>query len=406
MAEVDPNAPRILIADDDAIQCMLLEKILLQAGYQVAFAHDGEEALKVAFDCKPDLVLLDLNMPQLNGIEVCGRLQLNPETKSTPVIMVSASDSAEDKALALRFGAVDYLVKPFNPRELLARITAMLRVARREQSIKSQLGHFTQEMELAKGIQRQLVPPGAVSGQGFQVHGLSKAAEFLSGDYFDYTVGPQGVTCFIGDVSGKGVPASMLMVMARLFFRYWQYDPVKPADCLLKLNRILFENSEKYMFMTALWLHATSDGRVVYAGAGHEKLLVYRGASGTVETLNTGGVVLGLRANIAGQLRQQELKLVAGDALLVYTDGVTDAASPSGARLELEGLGEILKRVGKESAEAAVTAVLEDVTEFGALEKQEDDQTLLVLKYTGTEAAELAAEPAPQPIVASAAAAQ
>lgn len=121
----------VLVVEDDADIREVEEYNLQREGYDVLTAEDGDEALEVARDRKPDLVVLDLMLPGTDGVEVCRTLRADGVTEAIPVIMVTAKDTESDVVLGLGVGADDYLTKPFSPRELLARVKAVLRRARR-----------------------------------------------------------------------------------------------------------------------------------------------------------------------------------------------------------------------------------------------------------------------------------
>ncbi|HEV7922905.1 MAG TPA: response regulator transcription factor [Thermoanaerobaculia bacterium] len=119
---------RVLIVDDDPKVCDVLDRYLAHAGYATAQARDGTRALELARTWAPDLVVLDLMLPGVGGVEVCARLRR--EQNGVPVIMLTARSTEEDKVTGLATGADDYLTKPFSPRELVARVEAVLRRAR------------------------------------------------------------------------------------------------------------------------------------------------------------------------------------------------------------------------------------------------------------------------------------
>ena len=121
---------RILIADDEPNQLELLTFNLTQAGFSVTKALDGQQALDLVEELRPDMVVLDWMMPQLSGIEVCRALRGAQETRMIPIIMLSARGEEGDKTLGLDVGADDYISKPFSPRELISRVRAVLRRSR------------------------------------------------------------------------------------------------------------------------------------------------------------------------------------------------------------------------------------------------------------------------------------
>ena len=115
---------KILVVDDDTNICELLRLYLPKEGYQVTTANDGEEGLEKFNQLKPDMVLLDVMMPRMDGLEVCRRIR---KLGNTPVMMLTAKGETFDKVLGLELGADDYMVKPFDTKEVVARIKAVLR---------------------------------------------------------------------------------------------------------------------------------------------------------------------------------------------------------------------------------------------------------------------------------------
>ena len=115
----------ILVVEDEVSIATLLKYNLEQAGFTVLLAHDGKEGLNVAVEKNPDLLLLDLMLPTLDGMEVCK--ELRRQRKNIPIIMLTARDDEFDKVLGLELGADDYMTKPFSPREVIARVKAVLR---------------------------------------------------------------------------------------------------------------------------------------------------------------------------------------------------------------------------------------------------------------------------------------
>ena len=118
---------RVLIVEDEPDIRELVVHHLKREGYQVSVAASGEEALRQVQASPPDLVLLDLMMPAMNGLKVCRRLRQDPVTASLPIVMLTAKGDEVDRVLGLELGADDYVVKPFSPKELLARVRAVLR---------------------------------------------------------------------------------------------------------------------------------------------------------------------------------------------------------------------------------------------------------------------------------------
>ncbi|HRE45029.1 MAG TPA: phosphate regulon transcriptional regulator PhoB [Terricaulis sp.] len=121
------KAPQVLVVEDEAALADLLKYNLEREGYRVSVATDGEEAMVVAEEVAPDLILLDWMLPKASGVEVCRRLRARQETRNTPIVMLTARDEETDRIRGLDTGADDYLVKPFSMNELLARLRAVMR---------------------------------------------------------------------------------------------------------------------------------------------------------------------------------------------------------------------------------------------------------------------------------------
>lgn len=123
-------ARRVLIAEDEADIRDLLAFHLERDGYHVSRARTGAEALRLARDAHPDLLVLDLMLPEMDGLEVCRRLRQEPATATLPIVMLTAKGDEVDRIVGLEMGADDYIVKPFSPKEVLARVRAVLRRTR------------------------------------------------------------------------------------------------------------------------------------------------------------------------------------------------------------------------------------------------------------------------------------
>ena len=148
-------AETILVVDDDPDIARFVEVNLRSAGYDVAVAADGEEALEKAGELRPDLVLLDVMMPRIDGFEVAQRLRKNPQTANTSIIMLTAKALSADKVTGLQSGADDYIIKPFDPIELLARVKGTLRRAKEMRNL-SPLTGLPGNIRIQEEIERQV----------------------------------------------------------------------------------------------------------------------------------------------------------------------------------------------------------------------------------------------------------
>jgi len=374
---------KLLIVDDDPVHTTLLEKVLLREGYQLAFAGSGEEALSVARDNPPELVLLDVKLPGMDGFATCQELVKVEGCRDVSVIFVSGSERPEDKIQGLKLGAMDFMTKPFDLKELTARIEGVLKRGREARRKNRRLSEIRTELSEARKVQQDLLPQTPPIIPGLEVYGRMQPAREVSGDYFDFIERPNGLGICIGDVSGKGVPACLVMVMARLLLRHWQWSIPEPTEALLTANEILHANTDPYQFMSMVLLSWEPEKRrMLLAGAGHENMLIYRAATEQIETVQCGGVVLGLRKSIRGIIRQRELPLAVGDTVLLYTDGLTEGANPAGEMFGVMRLMDAFAKVSGKSCREVADGMMESFTEFGDGEPLHDDTTVVVVRRT------------------------
>ncbi|HSR29642.1 MAG TPA: response regulator [Anaerolineae bacterium] len=179
------DAPTILIADDRPDSVKLVRDLLLMEGYQIVTAYNGQEALDSIHRHLPDLVLLDLSMPVMNGYEVCQRLKSNPLTADIPVLMLTAWAETEHRVRGLELGAEDYLAKPFDQRELLARIQTRLRAkqeADRLRAAQRTIRETFQRYVPPHVVERLLSDPTQVS-----LGGMEQSVTILFADLRGYT---------------------------------------------------------------------------------------------------------------------------------------------------------------------------------------------------------------------------
>ncbi|MEM8861448.1 MAG: response regulator, partial [Chloroflexota bacterium] len=165
-----PTQPFILIVDDNPTNLSVLSKALKAAGYKVRMAVDGEDALAQVQRHHPDLILLDIEMPKIDGFETCSRLQANPATKGIPVIFMTAIADTENKVKGLSLGAVDYITKPFEEAEVLARVKVHWRLKRLTDTLEQQVNERTQALQQA---QVQLVQQEKLLALGQLVAGVA-----------------------------------------------------------------------------------------------------------------------------------------------------------------------------------------------------------------------------------------
>lgn len=239
-----------------------------------------------------------------------------------------------------------------------------------------------QELQIASDIQKRLLPESVPQVPGLEAYGVMIPAREVGGDYYDFVLSEDGKSLYIcvGDVSGKGIPAGLVMVMARCFFRSCIARSDNPRQIICEVNRLLIANARRGIFMSAILLRwDTQKHMLSWAGAGQEHLLVYRAQTKTCEKIMTGGVVLGLKEKADRYFNEQELPLAPGDSVLLYSDGVTESRNHRQEMFELPRLVQAVQRHGHRPASDLCQAILQEVKRFGGNTEQHDDITLVAL---------------------------
>lgn len=239
------------------------------------------------------------------------------------------------------------------------------------------------ELALASAIQSRLLPKTQPASADLDVFGTMVPAKELGGDYFDFIEEASGnLHVFVGDVSGKGVGAGLIMAIARSYFRPLTRVLESPRKILAEVNRLLYADTNREIFMSAVYLRWDgAQKKLVYGGAGQEHLLLVRAKTGAVEAIPAGGVALALVEEADEFLEDKELPLAPGDAVILYTDGVTEAREPSGAFYGLERLLALVREIGAgPSAKEIVERVVAAVKAFQGTGEQHDDVTVVALK--------------------------
>jgi sigma-B regulation protein RsbU (phosphoserine phosphatase) len=240
------------------------------------------------------------------------------------------------------------------------------------------------ELRTASEFQRILLPAKAPAFLGYSIAAANFPAMIVSGDYYDYVaVDDQHLGVAIADVAGKGVPASLIMATCRSVLRTRATGELSPARVLSVVNRQIFPDIREDMFITMTYLVLDAgSGRLLMSRAGHRPALIYRKASGTVEPVAPVGLAVGIDNGEVFErvISDRECHLETGDAMLLYTDGLTEAINSSGEEYGGERLNQILHRFASQPAEAIIAGICEDVRGFSGSEAQSDDITLIAIK--------------------------
>ena len=407
----------ILVVDDDQDILQLLKMNLEPEGYNVRTASDGESAVQSVTTDPPDLILLDVMMPHKNGFQVIEELKDIEETKNVPVILVTARGQTEDKVRGLDTGADDYITKPFDLREVTARVEAVLGRTRpikyinplmqamgegfSEEGVEQLAGH----LQAAAAIQKKLLPEQAPNLDGFDIATLLQSSTSVSGDFYDFIpLNETQIGIVLGDVKGSGIPAALLMVMIRTALRLLCDEEDTPAAILKRINDLVARDTEADLFATMIYgILDIEASTFTYANGGHCYPLHWNDTR-RIDVLKTGGMLIG--AFEEATFTTGTCRLAPGDVLVFYTDGITETgvgdapisdgnpgASTNAEQRETrqeqtltdtfyggDRLAGCLSENARLSASALCEAVVNDLARFSGSTQTHDDRALIVIK--------------------------
>ena len=373
---------RVLIVDDSTVNAEFLARNLYPLGYAVSSAISGSEALASIDREPPDVVLLDVLMPDLSGKEVLRRLRSSASTADLPVILVSGLGETGDIVEGLELGANDYVTKPINLPVLQARLATQSALKHARDDLKrtarllaAQIEHNSDELLVAGQVQRSILPkfpppsPGMATSWWFEPYGP------VSGDLFDVTrLGGGRLLLFVADAMGHGIQAALVVsaVKATLAAHLNEADDLPILMGLLDLAvGDLFD--DRFVTAAACVVDPRA-GRLRYALAGHPPILV--AGPREIIPLEAGGLPLGTHLGLSFQ--GGELALPPQARILLYSDGLTEAVNPEGLPFGHQALVETFRDAPDASdPEATIRAIRQTLDDFRGPAPLNDDLTVL-----------------------------
>jgi len=400
----------VLVVDDTPANIQILMETL-KGDYRIIAAVNGQRALQLAAATpSPDIILLDVMMPEMDGYEVCANLKADERTRDIPIIFITAMNDAQDEARGLELGAVDYITKPFSQAVVLARVRSHLELKQAREILKHQNVTLEQrveartkevlelqktqfdlrmakekvenELNIAAKIQKSILPssfPAYPDRNEFELHAFMQPARYIGGDFYDFFfIDDNTLALVMADVSDKGVPAALFMMVSRTLIKSLVVDNRSPSAVLEKANNIMCQNNPSCMFVTVfLAFYDVSSGKLTATNGGHSASLIVDPDGTSREWATTHGTALGFMEELSYKEETMELKV--GQTLFIYTDGVTEALSPGNELFGLGRLQAMLKRKYDSKLDRLCSDIEISLSEFQE-GQQFDDISMLALK--------------------------
>lgn len=370
----------ILAVDDIEDNVFLLKIILESLGHHVIPAYSGKEALATVDKEPVDLILLDIMMPVMSGLEVAKRLKKNKKTRHIPIIMLTAKKSdVNDVVEGLNAGAEEYLVKPFKEPELVARVSSMLRMKSLYDQVAQAKATMEEELLLAQVMQASLLPAKFPYQDKVTFTSRYEAAAAVGGDFFDaLDFGDGKVGMVVADVAGHGPSAALIVAMIKVMFFSSLHDEPSPAAITNKLNAQLLDLIPPDKFVTLfLGIYDTREKTLRYIRAGHPLPFLLK-RNGAIEPLKAAGDIVGMFDEVT--FEEKTLTLESGDRIIGYSDGIIEACSSNGQQYGMGRLAKLIVKLRDLDANCLLDSVIADVKSFSDSESLEDDVILLLME--------------------------
>lgn len=387
---------------DDSVTSLKQASSLLHDEYKISMVKSGEQALEFLNKIRPDLILLDVEMPEMDGFETIKAIRENEEWKKIPVIFLTGNTDASTEVKCFEYGALDFITKPFVKEIAKHRIDCQLTLSdysmelenmvkeRTDEllAVMSEQQRLSAELDLASDIQNSMLPdvyPVFPDRKEFDIHTFIETAVEVGGDLFNYKMlDDDHLMMVIADVCGKGIPAALFMVKITTLISAVSKDIKTAGEIASTVNNLICENNKEDLFATGFVMVAEiSTGKITYCSAGHNPPVIMRKGETAMFLEPTPNMVLGAMGGIP--YKEESTTLNPGDAILLYTDGVDEAMDKDKNQYGPERLLSLLGDFDGATSSALdlTTMVRKDVAKFVNGEEQSDDITMVSFVYKG-----------------------
>jgi phosphoserine phosphatase RsbU/P len=384
----DAGEKKLVLVVDDAPANIQVVHSILKNDFKIRVATSGAKALDlVKIKPQPDLILLDVEMPDMDGYEVCKILRATPEFRDIPVIFLTGKTESGDETRGFEVGAVDYIHKPFAPAVVKARVHTHLVLREAREQLARQLLYINNELEMAREIQLSILPRETPKIKGLEIAARYIPMSSVAGDFYDFIiVDEKRLGVLVADVSGHGLAAALIASMLHAALAA-QFDHASdPGRVLAGLHQALCGKFRRH-FVTAVYVFVDMEKRSMsYAGAGHPPLLLWRKSTQNASEVVENGLPLGLFPDSAYSVGQ--IPVEPGDKAVLYTDGILETESPSEQQFGVDLFKRFLESNHNLTADLFADSLLDELSSWSKHPRgqgQEDDITFLTIDFTTTD---------------------
>ena len=346
--------PNILIVDDDPTSRLILEAILQKEGFIVLTAVNGRDGRMLAEREQPDLIIMDIMMPEEDGLTACAALKSNIRTANIPVIFISVYDNVDSKISGFNIGGVDYITKPYQVLEVVARVRLQIRLYH---SYRSMVAASLEQLKYLGDAQKSsLIQPERYPNAGFSVFYLP--AQAAGGDFYDVIHSGSGIYDYlVADISGHHAGTALPAAALKVLLRQNAAMIYSPSENLNLVNQHLRSVLQVGQYATLIYARLNKARKcLTLVNAGHPAAIILR-ASGKAEIIHQSGDVLGLFESIAMDV--EEIQVAQGDRVFLFSDGLIeqDANGPIPRRIGLTNLVNLIDANPAAKIETTILAI-------------------------------------------------
>jgi sigma-B regulation protein RsbU (phosphoserine phosphatase) len=386
----------VLLVDDDPSNLAVLRETLKARPYRLLMAKSGEQALTIAAKARPALMLLDIMMPGIDGFETCRRLSEQPETGDVVVIFLSALDEAKDKVRGLELGAVDFISKPFDPDEVLARVDTHLKIRRLErrlirnnQALEDANARMHADLQAAARVQQSFLPRSLPQVAGAHLDWRYRPCQELAGDYLNVlALDAHRIGMYVVDVCGHGVPSSLLAVQVARDLVSSGRDSLliaadgselnSPAEVAAMLNGMYPMDANADLYFTFLYAVLDTRNRELrFVSAGNPGPIQV-GVDGAVRVHNAPALPIGLFAD--AQYEDSMISLNPGDRIYLHSDGLSEERNAAGEMFGMQRVEASFSAQRSESLGDSLESIVTQVVAWHGSDHLSDDVAVLALE--------------------------
>jgi phosphoserine phosphatase RsbU/P len=375
---------KLVLVVDDATANLQMVHSMLKDDFKIRVATSGAKALAlVKTKPQPDLILLDVTMPEMDGYEVCTLLKASAEFRDIPVIFLTGKTETDDETKGFEVGAVDYIHKPFSPAVVKARVHTHLVLREAREQLARQLLSINNELEMAREIQVSILPHEIPRVRGLEIAARYLPMTSVAGDFYDFIiVDEKHLGILVADVSGHGLPAALIASMLKAALAAQSPHACDPGRVLAGLNQSLCGKFKRH-FATAAYVFVDIEKKSMsYAAAGHPPLLLWHTSTGSASEVLENGLPLGLLPEATYSV--VEVPVEPDDKALLYTDGIPETTSPSEQEFGADLFKGFLESNHSLGADVFADLLLDELagwSEHPKGEGQQDDVTLLAIDF-------------------------